>query len=251
MRIDIDNAFISFLVIAGGWKCQETEANPDAYAETLIHSGLPGVSIRIAEIDRRGGLPKLFRLIYDQAIEYKAEVRRQDLRGHFEAIDTIKNLWQPNRGDEPIASETLYQAVSEIGWETLPTPVLVKMAELQRTEQLRQIIASVAKLRDRKGTAAGFSEVKIPGQLAADVEAPEPTMGPEDVDPEEPPVDEPEPTESPEPCPDSLGDEEWAAWLDYSRNHKGKEIPESNWREFQEERVQAAIAAQLERSPYP
>jgi len=131
MRIDFDNAFISFLVIAGGWKCPETEADPDAHAETLIHSNLPGVSIRIAEIDRRGGLQKLSRLIYDQAIEYKAEVRRQEQRGRFEAIETIENLWQPNTGDERIASETLYQAVGEIGWKTLPSPVLVKMAELQ------------------------------------------------------------------------------------------------------------------------
>ncbi len=86
--------------------------------------------------------------------------------------------------------------------------------------------------------------------IAPDAEAPEPPPDPEE-DEEEP---EPEPFEAeiepPEPCPDSLGDEDRAAWLEYNREHEGEEIPESKWLDYQEGWAQGVVEAQLERYPF-
>ena len=68
MKYDIDTALIPYLINEGEWECPEIEEDPDADAETLIHDALPGVRIRISEIDRKGGLRILFLQIYDQAV---------------------------------------------------------------------------------------------------------------------------------------------------------------------------------------
>lgn len=293
MKIDIDNDLISYLIIEGEWERPETDAAPDAVAETLIHNDFPGVRIPISEIDGKGGLQKLFCLIYDQAVRVRENINWQEESDRDEAIDTIEHLWKPNMGDDRhIAYETLYQAVNEVGWESLPSPVLVRMAELQSAEHLRQLVATVANhlssfagsskrhqrtqpvthtMNPKQVTITAARAEAICGNLESleqdhsdivdgvlganfrsllvDIEAPE--LPPDSE--EEYPAPEPEDPEieAPEPCPDSLGDEDRAAWLEYNRNNEGEEILETMWLEFQEGRAQAAIETQLERWPFP
>jgi len=148
MKYDIDTALIPYLVIEAEWECPETEADPDADSETLIHPEMPGVCIRIAEIDREGGLEELLHQVYEQATELKADAvadaEWQEQHDRENALETIRSLYPPDCGSEKEAAKTLCLAVYECGWETLPTPILVKMAELQLAEEDRQINASLA-----------------------------------------------------------------------------------------------------------
>ena len=74
--------------------------------------------------------------------------------------------------------------------------------------------------------AAGLLWVELRGLLASDIEVPEP-------------------------CPDSLGDEDRATWAEYNRDNEGEEISETKWLEFEEDSAQAAIEDQLESYPFP
>lgn len=91
-------------------------------------------------------------------------------------------------------------------------------------------------------SAAGVLWVELRGLLAADVEAPEPAPEPEDADTDEPPVDEQEPTEAPEPCPDSLNDEDRRDWQEYNAVRDPEDqIPEGEWIEYRIAMADAVI----------
>ena len=145
MKYDIDNALIPFLFFEAGWKCPETEEDPDADSETFIHPDMPGVCIRIAEIDGKGGLAELLRQVYEQATELKADTDAERQEQHRESeMETIRSHYPPDCGSEREAAKTLFLAVYECGWETLPTAILVRMAELQLAEHDRYFNASLA-----------------------------------------------------------------------------------------------------------
>lgn len=72
MKYDINNALLPYLIIEAEWECPETDADPDADSETLIHPDMPGVCIQISDIDKEGGLEELLWQIYDQATALKA-----------------------------------------------------------------------------------------------------------------------------------------------------------------------------------
>ena len=73
-----------------------------------------------------------------------ADAEWQERHDRQKAMETIRSLYPPDCGSEKEAAKTLFLAVYECGWETLPTPILVKMAELQLAEEDRQINASLA-----------------------------------------------------------------------------------------------------------
>ncbi len=68
-KIDINNELPQFLMNCCNWECPEAE-DVDADADTLTHPDMPGVCIKITDIDREGGLEKLLTQIYEQACEY-------------------------------------------------------------------------------------------------------------------------------------------------------------------------------------
>jgi len=110
---------------------------------------MPGVCIRIAEINGKGGLAELLRQVYEQATELKAgaaDAEWQEQHERENALDTIRSHYPPDCGSEREAAKTLFLAVYECGWETLPTPILVRMAELQLAEHDRYFNTSLAKL---------------------------------------------------------------------------------------------------------
>jgi len=76
--------------------------------------------------------------------EAAADAEWQEQHDREKAMETIRSLYPPDCGSEKEAAKTLFLAVYECGWETLPTPILVKMAELQLAEEDRQINASLA-----------------------------------------------------------------------------------------------------------
>lgn len=76
--------------------------------------------------------------------EAAADAEWQEQHDRESAMETIRSLYPPDCGSEKEAAKTLFMAVYECGWETLPTPILVKMAELQLAEEDRQINASLA-----------------------------------------------------------------------------------------------------------
>ena len=78
------------------------------------------------------------------AEESAADAEWQEQHDREKAMETIRSLYPPDCGSEKEAAKTLFLAVYECGWETLPTPILVKMAELQLAEEDRQINASLA-----------------------------------------------------------------------------------------------------------
>jgi len=67
--IDINNELTTFLMVDCDWECPEAD-DENADAETLIHPDLPGVCIKLNDIDGEGGLEKLLIEIYEQACEY-------------------------------------------------------------------------------------------------------------------------------------------------------------------------------------
>ena len=76
--------------------------------------------------------------------EAAADAEWQEQHDREKAMETIRSLYPPDCGSEKEAAKTLFLTVYECGWETLPTPMLVKMAELQLAEEDRQINASLA-----------------------------------------------------------------------------------------------------------
>ncbi len=78
------------------------------------------------------------------AEETAADADWQEQHDREIAMETIRSLYPPDCGSERESAKTLFLAVYECGWETLPTPILVKMAELQLAEEDRQINASLA-----------------------------------------------------------------------------------------------------------
>jgi len=82
------------------------------------------------------------------AADAAADAAWQEQHDCGEAIDTIRSLYPPGADCcEAISRDTLYQAVAENNWENLPTSILVRLAELQRDEDDRQVNASLNRYR--------------------------------------------------------------------------------------------------------
>jgi hypothetical protein len=77
------------------------------------------------------------------AQEAADEAEWQEQYDRDKAISTICSLYPPGCGAsleyDRISSETLYQAVCDNSWESLPTAILVRLAELQVSEDERLI----------------------------------------------------------------------------------------------------------------
>ncbi len=157
--------------------------------------------------------------------------------------------------NDPVSLPHVADAVQkrrQYGWVGCQIPnTRMNPQQITITAAMAEAICGYLKVLelDHNDTSAGLLGAEICGLLAADIEAPEPPPEPEEEEPEPEPEPELE-VEAPEPCPDSLGDEFRAAWLEYNRDNPGEEIPETMWLEFVEGQQQAAIEAQLERYPF-
>lgn len=69
----------------------------------------------------------------------------QDNYDRRDAISRISSYYPPGHDYDELSSSTLYQAVCDNDWESLPTSILVRWAELQFTEDERSINAMLAK----------------------------------------------------------------------------------------------------------
>ena len=100
------------------------------------------LSSPVHELDRATAIASNDPGVLDE--EAAADAEWQEQHDREKAMETIRSLYPPDCGSEKEAAKTLFLAVYECGWETLPTPILVKMAELQLAEEDRQINASLA-----------------------------------------------------------------------------------------------------------
>jgi hypothetical protein len=79
MKMNYDNELPSILTLECNWECPETlNENSELDAETLTHPDMPGVCIKITEIDRKGGLEILLTQIYEQAFDHALKVAKAE-----------------------------------------------------------------------------------------------------------------------------------------------------------------------------